>query len=1448
MSKKNVISNMQHKNKCSMRTSNPKHPASKDSKETFIHSSDILQDISVNANAASASTSNERILLLSETERKHNKSFHQNYPDMKNNNTCERASSSLDKHDKSCIQKNVSLSTQNNSKNFISIEVNNSDKVQNGKTDAKIIRKNKVPVSSKLVISQNVAHETESIPVCNNASDTIAKEKNDTNAKRINLNNMTKTFSKKQQGKINDCVASSDLSQKILITDDNILSTKTQDKIVKEQHCTLSNKKTVAGSQRVKEIKSKITATAKPTSSLPSDLLSSIEDNNEKLKSVKVENNLPVSAQLSTDKTQLDGDPRKLAEECTVYDQEKLVKQQTSSRASHDDTDLKSILHKDTRETTEINVKQNEQNQLSVPTIKRKRGRPRKVDNNSIDQNTPTKSKNDDTSQEIPAVTEESMTRSKRSTSRIKITTNISDSSDGSDTADVEYESFVKKRGRPVGSRGRGRRRGRGRGRKIVENSLDKEYIPKFMRNDVSQSKTVESDNVDLDNTNTTGDLPGIDTENDATDATNEGTPKHLITCSRCNQQISRRQWSSHNLYQHNNMAWREDEEPLDFENDVKLLKKVLTFALKKKKTYLTCEKCEATKRSVQGFISHMQFCGKSEEERQALMVTCPICNSVMMPSSVEIHERYHRQLEQNQNRETPIIQIERTKRKAAEKAVPKIMEFAKSMKDPCTTNQMKSKPHSFLKNLIQMPELKKRIPSIWKSQWKKELIAKGIASCKQEGCTYTCSSYENICEHHSQCNFIPQENFICKVCKFLTNSQDKMVDHIMEVHPDNQDIEKCSDFEKDNEDSSDSSDESVIEFNVKQRHRSSRITHTQHSDITRILNKIAFVDQVPFQKPQSRKMYKPSLDWTMEFERKNYELTLFNDLMPNSFTLLRSDDAAKYLPELITSMPFKYANANSSKKGKSDNSDWKHIGRFESNFYEGIPTFFVGGPIWALAWLPIPSPMYTKNPTQYVAISTHPAMENKYTIGKEYSSPNIIQIWDIGSLDHEVQSTNKLPTLAYAIAHNSGTVWCLEWCPSGCYQDIDLHNSCKTEKENKLKRMGLLAAACSDGCVNIYSLPFAEELEFEKTEHNSWPIYKTDPVITLVVNHLMYDNNKQNWQCTKLSWTKEHGHSIIAAGFTNGYIALWHLTTTSFLLLNVRNNTKFINASQHFFAHHNAVTMVALIPYMNGRYLASASLDRSYKFWDLEDTSAPQNSTKKGIITDGIWMTNWPCVVLSFDDALGYKYTHSYIIPLREYGYKYCSILPTNTPTYGITVSDFANSIAHGTLAGEVITIFPHQLLYSEKLLIKKRQLSSCIEIVDFLEEQQDTPRKVNKNKNDKNSKDYHYMPETYNECKNRFGIVFHDNLMDLKKNISRGEDTLDNNKLMSFPIEQYPFTSANKVAWNPNIWSYLWLMVGYQSGLVRLLNFKHMSNELNDNSLSSHVNHLLTKGNNSI
>ena len=62
---------------------------------------------------------------------------------------------------------------------------------------------------------------------------------------------------------------------------------------------------------------------------------------------------------------------------------------------------------------------------------------------------------------------------------------------------------------------------------------------------------------------------------------------------------------------------------------------------------------------------------------------------------------------------------------------------------------------------------------------------------------------------------------------------------------------------------------------------------------------------------------------------------------------------------------------------------------------------------------------------------------------------------------------------------------------------------------------------------------------------------------------------------------------------------------------------------------------MVHLIPQDNKRFLATGSLDRYYKFWDLEDTTNPKNSMKKSFVTDGAWLNNWCTAFIAYDDAL---------------------------------------------------------------------------------------------------------------------------------------------------------------------------------------------------------------------
>jgi len=58
---------------------------------------------------------------------------------------------------------------------------------------------------------------------------------------------------------------------------------------------------------------------------------------------------------------------------------------------------------------------------------------------------------------------------------------------------------------------------------------------------------------------------------------------------------------------------------------------------------------------------------------------------------------------------------------------------------------------------------------------------------------------------------------------------------------------------------------------------------------------------------------------------------------MPNHFTLLENNEAAKYIPELTTSMSIKYVNVGSSRNTEnSETDDWKRIARFESDTYKG--------------------------------------------------------------------------------------------------------------------------------------------------------------------------------------------------------------------------------------------------------------------------------------------------------------------------------------------------------------------------------------------------------------------------------------------------------------------------------------------------------------------------------
>lgn len=102
----------------------------------------------------------------------------------------------------------------------------------------------------------------------------------------------------------------------------------------------------------------------------------------------------------------------------------------------------------------------------------------------------------------------------------------------------------------------------------------------------------------------------------------------------------------------------------------------------------------------------------------------------------------------------------------------------------------------------------------------------------------------------------------------------------------------------------------------------------------------------------------------------------------------------------------------------------------------------------------------------QYLALSTfHEEHRKRSASEAAFASEYLIQIWNCGKLRNLVPAETA-PKLVIGIAHGYGRIWSLVWCPSGCYE---------------YERLGLLAAACSDGTVRLFSVPNATTLSQEE-------------------------------------------------------------------------------------------------------------------------------------------------------------------------------------------------------------------------------------------------------------------------------------------------------------------------------------------------------------------------------
>ncbi|KAK5646406.1 hypothetical protein RI129_004870 [Pyrocoelia pectoralis] len=267
-------------------------------------------------------------------------------------------------------------------------------------------------------------------------------------------------------------------------------------------------------------------------------------------------------------------------------------------------------------------------------------------------------------------------------------------------------------------------------------------------------------------------------------------------------------------------------------------------------------------------------------------------------------------------------------------------------------------------------------------------------------------------------------------------------------------------------------------------------------------------------------------------------------------------------------------------------------------------------------------------------------------------------------------------------------------------------------------------------------------------------------------------------------------------------------------------------------------------------RWVMSGSLDRSIKYWDLDNPTVPISNFTKYIVTDGVWLNHWLSTVHTYDDSCGGGLTYSSVYQLRNYESESTSIMHSNSHVSTISGSEWINGFVQGNVVGEVAGFFPHQLFYaleSDKSFRKKKAILGYARLVErnlTVDERLHRSKPSKKGKPKKPETKVHYKvdvqsedfpheeyiePSSYEEADEKYGLAFCDmnlvSLNDLPANLSSYYKSNDNDKLFPSKPNIYPLQLVNKIVINPNHNSYLYYATGYQAGLVRISSLKFIN-----------------------
>ncbi|KAH0622984.1 hypothetical protein JD844_025938 [Phrynosoma platyrhinos] len=406
--------------------------------------------------------------------------------------------------------------------------------------------------------------------------------------------------------------------------------------------------------------------------------------------------------------------------------------------------------------------------------------------------------------------------------------------------------------------------------------------------------------------------------------------------------------------------------------------------------------------------------------------------------------------------------------------------------------------------------------------------------------------------------------------------------------------------------------------------------------------------------------------------------------------------------------------------------------------------TFFVGGPVWAMEWCPTPEGSLA---SQYVAIYCNPGMDDQHSLSETHVGPALLQLWELGSLRQDAGSATK-PGLAFAIATDHGCIWDMKFCPSGAWEPPSVRRKApqmsrlgllavafsdgqvliyslphlealQAHQRSQVTGLHLAILEVGGGEAGVVRCHYARDThpmplslgpgnavkgaglssgldETSKLELSSLgsggltprhAIYKVQCVASLQVSSVQAGSPAECGQCFTLAWMPSRPHHHLAAGFYDGTVALWNLSSTS-LLQRVRqaDGSHRLYPFRCFLAHDHAIRSIQWCK-ANSNFLVTAGSDRKIKFWDLRRLHEPLNSFKRSLSTEVAWLLPYSGVTVAQDNCYApYGLCGIHYLDAGYLGFRAYFVAPRKGTVWSISGSDWLNTVAAGDVMGELV------------------------------------------------------------------------------------------------------------------------------------------------------------------